>query len=169
MEMKLRSSIKPEFARNMLFRGTLLAGIGIALLVFGGAFIPASYLSQWGLILFLVAGGLVAWGLIPYRRLMQLEVKPNELIIDQKSIEVTFKRKPTLVIPFSAIQEMRYLENSKIYGIQIWLKKDAAEKVVIQDSQFDPKSSRKYGCDLFLPYFSKNSFNELNSKNDLSL
>lgn len=159
--MKLRSSVKPEFARKMLFRGTLLAGIGVALLAFGGAFIPASSLGQWGLILFFVALGLIAWGLIPYRRLLQLEVKPNELVIDQKSIAVTFKRKPTLIIPISAIQEVRYLENREIYGIQICLKKDAAKKVMIQDPQFDPSSSQKYECDLFLPYFSKNSFNEL--------
>lgn len=160
---KLRSAVKPELVRHMLFRGTLLAGIGVSLLTFGGAFLSSQMLNKWGLLLFLIGGGFIAWGLIPYRRLMQLEIKPNELILDQQAIHVLMKRKPAFTIPISTIKEIQYLETPKIYGIQIWLKKNPLEKVVIQDPHFSLKDFQKHGSDLFLPYFSQNAFNQLDS------
>lgn len=161
MEIKLRSTVRPEYARRVLFRGTLLAVIGIAMLVLAGVFIPAAYLGKTGFVLFVVALGLVTWGLLPYRMLMQLETKPDEILIDSKAVSVAFKRRPTLMIPISAIRDIKYLDNDEIYGIQIWLDKDPVDKVMIQDPYFKVKNLRKYGADLFLPYFSKNSFNEL--------
>ncbi len=146
----LRSAIKEELLFNFLKRGTALALIGILPLLFGALFLNTSQLGNWGLLIYFFSMGLIALGLIPYRRLLRLQKSPNELILCQDDTLI-FKRrgKQLLKIPFHEIAQVRFIEENKIYGIGIDLKINR------------PTKKKQLGCDFFFPYFTKRSFERM--------
>lgn len=164
--LKLRNTIQPALIRVAIFRGSILGAMGVALLLFG-IFLPVSILKYWGFPLFLAAGGLITWGLLPYRQLRALETMPNELVaIENKYLQYRIKGKNILKIPFQSIRELHYMEKGSTYGIGILLKDPLPEKIVIHDTtfnidRFQEMSLIKFKSDLFFPYFSKRSFDEL--------
>jgi len=165
--IKLRSAIKQEFFKHLLFRGTLLAGLGAALLLFSGALIPEEKLILWGIPIFCLGFALITAGLLPYRQLKKLETAPNEIVIkDDDSFMFCHERKPTFSVPFASVEKMEYIKKGSIYGIGIFLKDNLEKKLIIYNSGFDARKYQasckyKYGCDLFLPYFSERSFEDL--------
>ncbi len=162
-----RTSIKPALMRSLLLRGSLLAGAGALLLVTAGAFLPTAHLKIWGLPLLIVAFLFITIGLLPYRRLTKLEVQSNELHYDGTSLLFVSKGKPVLRIPAASIAMLCYREEDPHYGLCIQLKTPLPEKVIVLQARFDLKgmlsASRQCmpGCDLFFPYFSERSCNEL--------
>ncbi len=57
---------------------------------------------------------------------------------------------------------MEYVEKEELYGIALWVK-PTPEKIKILDERFDLEgflfeSHQKFGCDLFFPYFTEESF-----------
>lgn len=86
----------------------------------------------------LIAGlGLIALGLIPYRRLQRLEVRPNELVISEHGLIYYKGGDLQWKLPYSSIQRLSFQETAWRYGIALDV-----------EGRFD----------LFLPYFTKRSF-----------
>lgn len=159
---KIRSSIKPELFRITLKKGSLLAGAGALMLLLGGTLLPLSYLKIWGGPLFFIALGLIALGLIPYRKLTQLQLSPHTLQREGDFLIYARKGKPLLKIPYEKVARMEYVEKEELYGIALWIKQ-TREKIKILDERFDLEgflyeSKQKFGSDLFFPYFTEESF-----------
>jgi hypothetical protein len=131
--LKLRTSIKPDLMRSVLFRGSFLGGLGVILLAATGAFLPVPILSRWGIPIFLTSMGLIAVGMLPYRKLTRLEKNPDEILISEDE-QFVYRRKGKVVfaIPLSSINSCTYVDDASHYGIEITL-----------------KEGQKY----FLPYF----------------
>jgi hypothetical protein len=165
--LKIRSSIKSSLLRLILIRGTIIAGVGALFIFLAAAFLTVTLLNTWGFLILCLAVSLIGIGMIPYRKLTRLEKKPYEIIAEDNS-KLHFKilGNPAFMIPCVSIQNMKYLEKGNIYGIAIFLKRPLTEKILINEQNFDMRkfqknSQKKYACDLFLPYFSQRSFNEL--------
>lgn len=163
--IKLRSTIHSELKRFKLIRGTLLGGVGILWLAYFGSFLPLQVLEIWGLPIFFIGLGLILAGLLPYRQLNKLEIHPHEIVFDEaNSLNMRLYGKSTWTLPSQAIERMAYISvDRSTYGIAIWLKDSMPEKIIVHDlrfkmCQFLEISQRKQGCDLFLPYFSKTSY-----------
>lgn len=140
----LRSTVYPLLMRFTLLRGTCLAGAGALFLLASGAFLSPDHLKTWGLAIFLVSVALIAWGLLPYRRMRNLENSPYKLVVDDEgTMTFTAKGKIVFMMPVSQVDRADYIEEDRKYGIVITLKEPCP------------------GHDIFLPYFSKRSCSEL--------
>lgn len=151
----LRSSVKPSLKQHFLWRGSLLGLFGIILILFGGTFLKVHTLSIWGLPL--LAGGflLITWGLLPYRKLTILEIKPHLLELHPNFFLLTMHGKPRVSVPWSRVEKAEFVENASRYGIAIWLK-NQGEKTIV----YDPKITFDKEGYLFLPYFSERAYRE---------
>lgn len=163
--MKLISSIKSSTFKSTLFRGYRFASIGILMLLFSAVFMPLNDLKIFGPFCVVFSFFLITFGLLPYRRLKKLEICPHEIRISpDEHLLFSIKKRPTFIVALKDIENLFY--NDDPYGIAIDLKEDAIIDVV--DPRFDihffkMNSQKKQGCDLFIPYFSKRAFEELNS------
>ncbi|MEC7838708.1 MAG: hypothetical protein VX777_01565 [Chlamydiota bacterium] len=165
--IRLFSSVKPTFMRRALIKGSLIAGSGVLLLAYCGAFIPPESLQIWGLPVLFAGGTLITMGLLPYRRLRRMESQPSELIVvDGKYIQYINDGKQVYSIPMQSIERYDYVETDTEYGIAVLLKDSPQEKIVVHDRKFDmeshqKKSKEKYGCHIFIPYFSRRAFTRI--------
>lgn len=164
----LRTTLKPTLLKKTLFKGTFLAASGILIILLAGILLPLSLLKIFGAPAFFIGLLLAALGLIPYRKLTRLELFPQKLHFDGASLVLLHQGKPILKIPKECVDRVFYFEEENIYGIGFIFKKPCAEKVQIFDERYTfylPFSSKKTcpACDLFLPYFSDASCQELNN------
>ncbi len=137
MILKVRSTIHPSLKRHQLFKGTLLATFGAGLLLVSGIWVPEPLLNQWGYVLVALAFALMTWGLLPYRRLCRLEIKPDELVISENQALHFFSAgKLRLTVPLESIEKITYLESQKTYGIGLWIKHPAPKKVIFYQKWF---------------------------------
>lgn len=157
-----RSSVKPKVLRSTLLKGSLLAGSGALMLLLAGTFFPLSQLKIWGLPILIASLIFITLGLLPYRRLTQLETSPDELQLDEKALTLFRKKKPLLQLPLSLIAHVHYLENSSTYGLCIHLKSASQEKIKLFEKALEKGTFVREGCDVFFPYFSERSSQELN-------
>lgn len=169
--IKVRSSIKSTLMRSIIMRGTFLAILGAAILLYAGVFLSLDALSILGLPLLLFSGGLLTLGLLPYRKLTSLEKKPDELVMDHSNLSYFLRGKPTLTIPRTIVEKYSYIDRGNTYGIGVWLKHPAPEKIIVRNSQFDAgwfeqASRTKYGCDLFFPYFTERAMQALSQESE---
>lgn len=164
--LTIRSSINHNLYKKTLFRGSFLSFLGFLPLLYGSLWMDAATLSVWGIPLFIVGMGLIMWGMLPFKRIKELERDPNELHwIDNHSISYDHKGKKTMTIPINSIENLTYLEGNTIYGIKLTFKKNMDQKVTVHDPRFayeryEKESQKRYGCDLFFPYFSKRSYSK---------
>ncbi|NGX61748.1 MAG: hypothetical protein K940chlam9_01237 [Chlamydiae bacterium] len=120
----------------------------------------------WGIPLFFTGLILIAIGILPYRRLTRIQLKPHEFHYDGQSLHYYEQGKPQLRIPQNSIESLSYVEKDELYGLLIKLKRPFQEKIAILNNRFDlesflTKSAEKFPeGDLFLPYFSERSFKE---------
>jgi hypothetical protein len=163
----IRASISSILLRNALFQGLTLGGMGILILVSAGIFMPVNSLHQWGWVLFLISFGLIAWGLIPYRHLACLQLKPYELTLTEDNLLAFYsKGKKILTLPLESIVQISYISHSKNYGVAIWLKPNPTSPVIIYQSPKEVEKLRYKGwqigqADLFFPYFNQRAYDEL--------
>lgn len=162
----LNTSITLSLKRYVLFRGIALAALGCVLLLLGGIYIPADKMGSWGFALFISAGLLVTAGMLPYRKLSKLEMNPSLLkITSHQNLEYYIKGRKSLIIPLSSIRKTGFFETHRYYGICLWLtapipQKNAAFDIV----KYQALSRKGYKCDLYLPYFTKRSYDELTNQ-----
>ena len=162
----LRSSVKSSLMRFALLRGTILAGLGAAVLIYG-TFLPVKTLSVWGFPLFCLSLGMIAVGLLPYRKLRRLEMNPYEILIeDDQWWHFVAKGVCLFSIPINSVEKTEYLDEANQYGIKVFLKKPIKEQIKVHARDFDmggfiATSRKRQKCDLFLPYFSARAYNSL--------
>ena len=122
-------------------------------------------MKTWGLFIFLISFFLIVIGLLPYKRLSVHTQNPDKIkIIECDVLEFYLKGNKILAIPVENIKELLFLEKNQIYGIGIFLKSKISLTSHLWTFQFQ-KAQNKFHTllktDLFLPYFSKRSFEEL--------
>lgn len=159
---KYRSSIHSPLLQKTLMRGSLLAGIG-AFLLLAGTFLSPASLKIWGPLIFFTGLGLIGWGLIPYRRLKRLETEPHEIHLSNNQLLFCWRKKPVFTIQLDGIEKAVFISSGDVYGIGLSLVNASLRYVQVYDGKFDiarfqQQSIKKYGCDLFLPYFSERTF-----------
>jgi hypothetical protein len=144
----------------------VIGGSGALLILWGGTFLSSEQLAIWGIPIFLSGIALIAIGLLPYRRLVQLQLKPHEIHYDGTTLVFCKQGLPLLKICESSIEKIAYLEKKHLYGLGIWLKRPIEQKVkMLQQPRRRLVSFFRHnlfeGCDLFLPYFSARTYLEL--------
>lgn len=154
----VRTSIDKTLLRWVVLRGSLIAAAGLVLMLLGNG-IPASRLAGWGAAIILLSLALITLGLLPYRRLMRLQLHPNELTLSEEELLYTRKKAPPLWIGRSSIATIRWLRQGELYGIAITLHPPATKRVDLEREV--ARWRRLLDCDLFLPYFSKESCRQL--------
>lgn len=165
--IKLFSTVKSSLLKATLFRGSLAGVLGIVLLICATAYLPAAKLTIWGGPILLVGGGLMVYGLIPYRRLTKMEEQPSELYLaDDDYMQLIAGGKQQYTIPMDMIQKTEYIDRGNDYGIAIWFVPNAANKMIIHNHRLNvarylKKSRQRYACDLFIPYFGRRSYTRL--------
>lgn len=165
--LKLRSSIRPALKKKTMIRGSILGGLGILLWVYSGLFLSISTLTIFGWPIFLTGGILITLGLLPYRKLTRLENKPHEIIItDLDELSYFSQGVPMFKISMKNIEEMAFLDDDVRYGIGFWIKTPASKHIEILHPSLDlnvylKNCQKDYFCDIFFPYFTKRSFEEL--------
>lgn len=163
----LRSSISSSLLRNTLLRGFAVAFFGILILLCAGSYLPVEFLHRWGWSLFLISLGLITLGMLPYRRLSRLQIKPNELILsDSNHIVFSQRGRELLTIPMQSIARMSYIFHPRLYGIALWLRPAPLKPILVHQSPKEIENMRRLGqqlgnADLFFPYFNQRAYDEL--------
>ena len=163
----IRTTLSPRLMKHALLKGFFIALPGILLLVAGAIFIPLPLLQTWGWLLFLLSLGLITLGLLPYRRLSRLQLKPNELsILDSERLAFSSKGMKKITVPLESVAKYLYIDDPFHYGIAIWLKKPAPSPVIVHESSKEVDKMRILGeqvghADLFFPYFNQRAFEEM--------
>jgi hypothetical protein len=151
------SSVTPFLKHQALKKLLLLAAPGALFLVISALFIQSQSI---GFIIFCSCLLMITWGLVPYRKIIQLERTPHKIFITKDTLAFFMKGREMFQIPTKDITKAEYQDDLKLYGIKAFLK----------DSSSLPRShlgwhqqSKKIGCDLFFPYFRKNHAQEINN------
>ena len=161
------TAIKPEAHLKALQRAMMWGAAGGGLLFVTGVFLPLEQLQVWGPVLFLVGITCIAIGLIPYRRLAALLIKPNKLVVDEELWQFIEGDRKLFSIPSNDVGRVEYVEDPKGYGIAILLKNPAnkiqvhskaAQLYRFQSNHFPSKPPH-----LYLPYFSQRAYLTLNN------
>lgn len=103
------STVRIDTKKILFFRALLLSIPGIILLLGVGIFTPVAAIQNWGLLTFFVGMGLIAWGMIPYRKLHRI----RKIVCTESGISG---------IPYAEISRLKYVEGKTYYGIQVALK-----------------------------------------------
>jgi hypothetical protein len=98
----LFTTVKQDHKNYLLKRGSFISCIGVLLLLF----------AQSGILIFLLALSLIAYGLIPYRKASRLELNPESIQLTHEAC--VYKNYP---IKLSDIQKIEWYETKKRYGI----------------------------------------------------
>lgn len=165
--VQVYSGIHSQLKHRVLWRGSLLAGIGLSIWLWAGIFFTQEVLEIWGLPVFFLGAGLLYVGTRPYRQLMQVESLPHRFTLtDGQNLELALHGKLLFSFPLDAVQSSAYREDEDIYGIRLWLKEDAWSSVSIHNprvewQRYHERVSRRHGCDIFLPYFGKSAYKRL--------
>lgn len=161
----LRTSLSSSLMRFTLFKGICLAVMGLCGLLWGALTMPPSLLQRWGPWLFLIGMGFITWGMLPYRRLSLLQVKPDELHLASTHL-VNFYRKGKKILTLSlpSIEQLDYVDEGHLYGIALKMRPHSL--TCHEDDPAEMKKLEKQGKslkegELFFPYFSRQAFREL--------
>lgn len=159
---KLKSTILPSLKKTLLFRGSFIASLGAVFLIYTGTQLSQETLSNWGLVFFFGSLLLIRFGLVPYRKICKKELHFDELFLFQNHLSFRSKDHGTFHLEFSDIASIDYSPH-KIYGIQIFFKEGAFEKIKApkEYQQYRDYCKKKWECDWFLPYFSHPSYEKL--------
>ncbi|MDP1879461.1 MAG: hypothetical protein Q8K60_00810 [Parachlamydiaceae bacterium] len=164
--IRLKTTISSPFLKHALMKGLWISSIGLVGILIAGVFIPVIYLKTWGWLIFLIGIGFIAGGMIPYKKLSKLQLKPNELLVFSNHLEFYSKGEKKLTIPLNSIDKIEYFENKNFYGIGLFLKHPTPEKIIIHKNGKWINKIRREGqqylqSDLFFIYFNRRAFKEL--------
>lgn len=119
--IKLFTTIKPNLLKYYLIKSTILSIFGISVLFLGGIFLPSYLLAYFGIPILLLGGALITWGMIPYKKINRLELKPNEILLTDSYFQYFESRKPIISIPIQQISEYDFFENDIDYGVKVYI------------------------------------------------
>lgn len=163
----IRTSIKPKLKRFLLIRGSLLALIGVGLLLYSGIFITVDTLSNWGAAIWFISFLFIAWGLVPYRRITKIEENPNQIVVtEDEMIHYHRHGKDILSFPLAAIEEIHFVRDMGLYGIALTLKEETQSQVPnpaisVVGQMFLWTMRRRHKFDRFFPFFSERGTKQL--------
>lgn len=162
----IRSSLSSEVLKKALFRGSLIAFVGLFILLYVGITLYPQDLSYIGFPTMFVSFGLMSWGMYPYRNLSRMQLHPHKFQMDETLLNYSKGDKISLKIPLDSIKEMGYHEQGNHYGLAIHLKEPLPEKLCVLDPKLDMHrlrrdSLRKFSCDLFFPYFTEHAVKKI--------
>lgn len=167
MQDKWRTTIRPGYKLRLVLKASFGGGTGIACLVGVGAFMPLELLKVWGFPVLVAASTLIAWSMLPYRRMTRLENNPDELWTNSNGdLVYAVQKSPIMTIPLGAIDKCFYIDKPQDYGIAIAIKPHPSQKIRVHNSGLDFRAYQqatvlRYGCDIFLPFFSERSFKNI--------
>ena len=163
----IRTTISPALMKHILIKGFCIAFLGILGLIAGGIYLPPAILQKWGWFMILISLGLIAFGLLPYRRLVRLQLKPNELsVLDADNMTFISRGAKKITIPLHSILKIAYIDHPLDDGIAVWLKHPPPDPVVVHDCSRELEMIRKKGrekdnADLFFSHFNRHAYEEL--------
>ena len=166
---RLRSSISTQLVTRALFKGVVLSSLGICGMCYGGVFLTLSTLTQWGWLLYILSIGLITLGMLPYRRLIKLQLNPQELWLTTNHEVLYFsKKRKLLTLPLEAVESLEYIDTWNQYGIAVKLKSPIQRPIIVHERPEEVEKLRRGGAslnqpDLFFPYFSRYVCEELKS------
>jgi len=134
----LRTTILTSYKNRALLHGSVIAGVGVAIIFLFYFIAPLHSLGIWAYLVGLI---LIAIGLIPYRKLSHLELHPHILEMNAESLIYTRRGKEPMVIARKDITDITFFEKKNSYGIVLTL--------------------RSKGKNITLRYFSRRSFERL--------
>lgn len=157
--MKIQSTIDATTLKKSLFQGTSISALGALLFIVPTLFLSIPYLSRWGLYLFTISFFLIAIGMLPYKRLLKLQITPHVIEFLPEGIALWWKQKKICFISFSHLASIVYQADKKIPGIQLHITGIdhyyCHKKIV---DRWQQKMQKKYRCDFFIPYISQKSY-----------
>lgn len=118
--MKIFSSLSHLEMKRKLLKGFFIALIGVLTLVGGGIFLPEKVMAKWGFWIFLFGLGLITWGLLPYRKFVRLQSKPNEIRLFEQELQFWANNECRLIIPLHQIKRAEYVTDPH-KGIELTL------------------------------------------------
>lgn len=117
------SVVSDSLKKRKLFHGIMIALPGLMLLLFMGTFANAELLKKWGAFSFTIGIFLIASGLLPYKRLMRLEMNPHQLICKEDRLELYMRGRLCRTVARDQIVKLEYLDKPSFYGVKLTLKK----------------------------------------------
>lgn len=109
MRLSIYSVIDPIIKKRLQIRALFFSIPGVILLLGMGTFAPLELLSQLGIPTFFGGMFLIAWGMIPYRKLLRIR-------------KIAYSEEEIAGIPLQEIVSLHYLEKKHLFGIQMELK-----------------------------------------------
>jgi hypothetical protein len=169
-QLTFYTSVKPDLKWSSLMRGSFVAGTVTLALLLSAVYFSQTFLTVWGLPIMMVWIACLCWGMIPYRELVQLENAPNKLTLTSESLIFSLKGKDLLSIPLASVASLEHIDFPSTYGIGIRLLQPAPKPVVVHGT---PKMMKayygKYRFDIFLPYFTKRAYGEIEGARAITL
>lgn len=165
-DFTLHSVISSRLMKRTLFKGIWFALVGIIGLLIAGIFLPVSTLQELGFFIFLFSIGLIAFGMLPYKRLSRLQLNPNRIIFNHLGyLEYYSEGNKQLTIPIESILKIAY-EDRVIYGISVWIKHPCLNPVIVHKefkglNRMRLEGRALSGADFFIPYFNERAFKEV--------
>ena len=164
--LTLRSSIDPQLSRSALFRGMSFAALGATILFYTGTQWTLEQLSHWGWLALALSLVLITLGLYPYRKLTQLELKPYELAISRDAVVFSQKGTDFFQVPLELLCQVRHYQKGAVYGISAQIISPSPLRIRVLEKHFDmaaylKRNQKRIGAELFFPFFSARSANEL--------
>ncbi len=152
-DLYLRTAIKPEIEKRSRKIGRKALFIAASLVVTSEYVLPLLELETLGGWAWLAGSGLAGLGLIPHQRVSSRQKHPYILHSTEDSISLHKDNKCLLNIPWSQIESIQFIDRGKEYGLAFILKSPL--------KSISKRCRKRYGVDLFLPYFSQASFHML--------
>lgn len=115
------SSIQPNLKRYLMRRSCLLSFPGFFLLLYMGIFLSAPSLEKWGFWGFVFGIGFIGWGMIPYKRISQLEITPHQLILGKHELFFLHSKGREKAFPIDQIKTFSFVQTKGFYGIRLHL------------------------------------------------
>jgi hypothetical protein len=148
-EIKIFTSLKGSFYRKKMVQGMLIALLGLGIIFFLGPLVK----PPLGFFILLLGVFLIAFGLIPLRRLSRLDQNPDELIVSGDQMHYIAGGKPVFSVPVKNISDLHYVEEANRWGIALTLRDQ--QDIIVHDPHFKPSAR------FFLPYFERRSFSRI--------
>lgn len=115
------SSIQPKLKRYLIQRGLFFSLPGFFLLFYMGIFLSTSSLEKWGVWGFTISFMCISFGMIPYRRITQIETNPYRLSIKGHILCLTYTKKREVTFPIHQIKQLTFVQRKSFYGIRLHL------------------------------------------------
>ena len=169
-ELILRSIIRSSTLEASLFKGCCIAFCGISLL-FAAYYGLLPLEKEWSLGCMWIGGFLIAFGLIPYKKLSSMELKPYLIYVDNKELILILQERCLLKLPLESIKKVFHIESKGISGMAITLKssiplpaKIPKEVTKATKKIFTKEETLNSHYQTFvIPYFGKNSATEFSN------